>query len=722
MPADQAKTTSEQPQSQRRIRARAPKARRSVGSSLNIEFIANPDVESWCAQIAKLRETGRKAIALRPVTSRNLAIVERIAERMGDGIIALDIGVDVVLPNGMSRIDDVQPDAVLIVEEEPQALSVALIDYVDSTAIDIVAPVTACHSSKLPLFLISIPKAGTHLLFRFAEALGYKMGGPCPDNPLGGYWYYLEYSNAHTPAASFFVEATRKSPLGNRAHPFLRSGALFGYRNPLDVLVSEAAYYHKDGNSPFAGYLAPLSAEERLLRLIDDESLLGSLRDRMMSYSAWFNVANVIPVAFEELVGHQGGGSDDARRKLIWSIQLKLQVSGNPEDYAAIISERASPTFREGRIGSFKTMLKGAARKRLEALPQDFMNIFGFGGFESDETLPARANEFRHRPLTLGTADFGNTPFAVQTNFLEHNLIAFRGRYYGVPCDLGKLDLDSLAEPDLANFRIAENLDDLKSMLAARAALRRGFADDILDQRLSALQKAVQPAIEHTLTSSLEPVLAKRLQPGLEASLRSTLESVIRAAILEDVSVQVNSSVPELVAAAVDPAVQHVEATAVQITEDVEKQLQASIPELVDEAVGPAIRQYLEKPLAAEFLERLRVDIVNAIYSPLAAELHRELTHVMTPQMLAAVSPLIEDRIRASQIGAVHSIGSILGYNLFRRRDAILAVPRKLGAVDPHDFDLARKAGVVSAGSGMTLWPKLIWTWLRWAYWDGAKV
>lgn len=101
----------------------------------------------------------------------------------------------------------------------------------------------------------------------------------------------------------------RRSPFGNRHHPFTTSPAPFIYRNPLDILVSKANYYHRDGNAAFSGYLQGRSFEERLPVLIDDPWLFGSIRDRIVGFVPWL-APNVIPVSFEELVGARGGGDD----------------------------------------------------------------------------------------------------------------------------------------------------------------------------------------------------------------------------------------------------------------------------------------------------------------------------------------------------------------------------------------------------------------------------
>ena len=299
--------------------------------------------------------------------------------------------------------------------------------------------VVAPPAPRLPLFLISIPKSGTHLLYELARALGYQDGVVCPDSPQPGTWYCIEYSNSHTRAVDFLVDTTRRAPFGNKHHPFFRSPALFIYRNPRDILVSESNWFHKAKNSPLAGYLSALGQEERLLRLVDDPWLLGSIRDRVGAFIPWLDFPNVIPISFEELVGGRGGGSDQAQLDLIWSLQLKLRVPGRPEDIARKVFNPDSPTFTEGRIGAWREQLTPRVKEKLQALGTDYLEAYGYA--DEAATLPSRAAEFRRRPLTLPTEDFSGTPIAVETNFLRHTVVRYAGRYHAVPEVLGPVDL-----------------------------------------------------------------------------------------------------------------------------------------------------------------------------------------------------------------------------------------------------------------------------------------
>jgi hypothetical protein len=137
-------------------------------------------------------------------------------------------------------------------EKDGEALQAALMPFLDAAGMTIIAPVTDWHVTRRPIYLISIPKSGTHLLYGLVKAFGYHDSVTTEMLPRPGNSYCLEYTNSHTVARDFFVDTVRRSPHGARDHPFPYTPTLFMYRNPLDIVVSEANYYHKDGNTLFA--------------------------------------------------------------------------------------------------------------------------------------------------------------------------------------------------------------------------------------------------------------------------------------------------------------------------------------------------------------------------------------------------------------------------------------------------------------------------------------
>ncbi len=361
----------------------------------------------------------------------------------------------------------------LLCETDPERLSAALMDYVDRPDVSVLAPATERLWNRRSLFLISIPKSGTHLLMELAHAFGYHDGGECPARPKPGHWYYLEFTNSHTAAPDFFIDTVRRQPHGNRTHPFPHHPSLFIYRNPLDIVASEANYYQEDGATVFAGYLDALSYEERLLRLIDDSWLMGSIRDRVGKFAAWLDFGSVLPVSFEELVGPQGGGDAAAQQGIIWSLMLRLHVPGRPAEIAAKVFNPNSPTFRFGKIGGHERRFTPAAWEKFRALKQDFMEVYGFGAKPAaGPWLPARAEEFRRRVPRYSRIDHSATPILVRSNYLGYNILSYRGRFWAMPQGFIHNDLTKAPPEVLTQLPSAEDQATVEFLVQSNTLLR----------------------------------------------------------------------------------------------------------------------------------------------------------------------------------------------------------------------------------------------------------
>lgn len=365
-------------------------------------------------------------------------------------------------------------DAVIL-DSAPRDLSADLLQLVDLPRLQVLAPRTDDYYRNRPLFLISIPKSGTHLLNKLAEVMGYAPGIVHDEFPLPGQWYCLEYSNSHTVARDFFVDSVRRAPFGNRYHAFTSAPALFIYRHPLDVLVSEANYYHREGKTTFSGYLSNLPFEQRVHRLLDDPWLLGSIRDRICGFAPWLEFQNVIPVSFEELVGPKGGGIREDQLRLIWSLQLKLQVAGRPHAIADQIFDRDSPTFYQGQIGAWRSALSEEHLSRIRTLNQDFMSVFGYDLAAAASELPQRAVEFRRRPLRISPPLHNEVPIALEYNYLGFNLLRLHGWIYAVPQATGPgFDLGRQPQSRLRLLPRERNLPALKHRLFVKSLLWGG--------------------------------------------------------------------------------------------------------------------------------------------------------------------------------------------------------------------------------------------------------
>lgn len=356
------------------------------------------------------------------------------------------------------------PKAIVFGETDGERLGDRLMSCVGLDDVAVLAPVTDWHFTRKPLFLVSIPKAGTHLLYELARALGYDAGVECPEFPQGKTWYCVEYSNSHTVARDFFVDTVRHAPFGNRHHRFMRSPALFMYRHPLDILVSEAHYYHRDGKTAFAGWLSRYTFEERIERLCSDNWLMGSLRERIGGFLPWLDFPNVIPLSFEELIGEAGGGSAQDQRDLIWSIQLKLQAPGDAAAIAAAVFNPHSATFRAGQIGAYRNQLPAQTIEMWSERNADLLSQLSYA---TDGTigLPVDRAQRRRCPIRYSKVDDDRQPVTIEADFLGCNLVRYDNRIYAVPRAAGAIALDKAPEAKLAALPSAESIGEVKSLL-----------------------------------------------------------------------------------------------------------------------------------------------------------------------------------------------------------------------------------------------------------------
>lgn len=465
--------------------------------SRRLEF-ASAGSEEFLNAALRLIDEGAQRLVLRPFNEAARQAAKALRSRR-PAISLYRFAGDQESDSGVPAAEWPDVDAVILLEERADELAGMLHDLSSSASIKVLAPVTDRHWTRQPLFLISIPKSGTHLLYSLAEIMGYEPGLEFGDFPAPGKWYCLEYSNSHTVARDFFIDSVRRAPFGNRHHPFMSSPAIFIYRNPLDILVSEANYYHRDGKTSFAGYLSRLSFEERIERLVDDRWLLGSIRERVGQFLPWLEFPNVIPVSFEELIGPAGSGSRAEQENLVWSLQLKLQVPGDPAQIGDKVFDPGSPTFFQGQIGGFRSALTPASMDKFSALPQDFMEDLGYSLRDLPDIRPRRAQEFRSRPLSLSKTTHDDVPIAVEYNYLSFNLIRYRRRIYGVPQAMGpSFDLTTLDPDRLAQFPNAASTTELKQKLLLGTARKKpvdACDEELVYRRVTGKRLTPHPAV-----------------------------------------------------------------------------------------------------------------------------------------------------------------------------------------------------------------------------------
>ena len=373
-----------------------------------------------------------------------------------------------------SNIDD-ESDITLLLESDPSRLSALLHRFIDRPAV-LFAPRTERYLCGQGLFVVTIPKSGSHLLFHLLNEFRLHAGGVFQNAPERHTWYFPLGRDSHVPASTFFREMGQLDR-GGFDHPLFTTPVIFMYRNPLDVLVSEATYLGGSGNGAANYYFQTLDDSTRLGELIDSP-LLDEFYKRMAAFAPWLNLPNVIPVCFEELVGPKGGGSLDAQLREIWSLQLKLHIPGVPTFFAEVAFFTGTPTFNKGEISRHKHVLQPHHLDKLASFPQDFMRRFGYDMHDEcgPGYLPRHVDRFRSRALefpvlvTIPGMQTGSTP-GVEAHPADLRVFTCRGyliaqyggRYYGVPRRLAPFNPE--LERAIPHLHAAYSLEELVAHL-----------------------------------------------------------------------------------------------------------------------------------------------------------------------------------------------------------------------------------------------------------------
>lgn len=227
------------------------------------------------------------------------------------------------------------------------------------------APKTAHYFKSRPVFVQSVPKSGTHIVFECLRAFGYA-DPPSLDMPnfvaplADGVFYNLQ----HMPISCL-------SPPFQRFSDFIqslsRSVTVFIIRDPRDVAVSLAYYLASQVDYHITTSLFhDMSVSERVDRVIDGDypipiyinrylNLNGGIEELLEPYLSWWSETfpNVWRVRYEDIIGVDGGGDAGRQMQTIWELQLALHVPGCPGDYCHRVFSRKALTFRRGQIGDY---------------------------------------------------------------------------------------------------------------------------------------------------------------------------------------------------------------------------------------------------------------------------------------------------------------------------------------------------------------------------------
>ena len=253
------------------------------------------------------------------------------------------------------------------------------------------APKTSHYFRSRPVFVQSIPKSGTHIVFECLKALGYaeppSLDLPDFDAPLAdGVFYNLQ----HMPISCLSSPYQRFPQF---IQSLSRSVTVFIVRDPRDVVVSLAYYLAAQTDYHITTSLfREMPVRERVGRVINGEypipiylnrylNLNGSIRELLAPYLPWWSdtFPNVWRMRYEDIIGADGGGDTGRQLQTIWELQLALHVPGQPGDYRDRIFSRNALTFRRGQIGDYLIDFDKDHHGLFERTAGDLLGTLGYG-------------------------------------------------------------------------------------------------------------------------------------------------------------------------------------------------------------------------------------------------------------------------------------------------------------------------------------------------------
>lgn len=260
------------------------------------------------------------------------------------------------------------------------------------------------QSNKQFVMLITPPKNGTHLAQNIlSELLGtYPIWGKTHtilDEERIAHFGNSVYYVAHAPCTYYNYDILKKN----------KFKVIFLLRDPRDVIVSYAYWAQKDPALHIMSHYIPYSkkpspyenlqelmswsTEQIITNFIQHYPFKGPFMPEFTNFAQFYDVywpwqhyPDCYMTTFEKLVGVQGGGDKALQAEEIKKIAKFLNIPMDQKKINDVCSKifGGTPTFREGRIGSWKQELTSEHKKSLKALA-GFNELLIALGYEKDD-------------------------------------------------------------------------------------------------------------------------------------------------------------------------------------------------------------------------------------------------------------------------------------------------------------------------------------------------
>ncbi len=262
-----------------------------------------------------------------------------------------------------------------------------------------------------PVFANSLPKAGTNLLLSVLTAMGFRHVGSIDGAlrrgvglkgvlkslrwlPVGATLLAGIDSPVNISRRAFQRSLNRLRPgevlaghLGYVADPLimlqeLSIAPLMMIRDPRAIVVSFVSYVLSRTDHPLHGVVSAMEPAHQYRIAIDgyfsERYCLQPLHVRCASLTPWIRSPGVLTVRFEDLVGKDGGGSEEARRQ---SIRKLAAFAGANEKGEELLQQGAVAkrhTYRKGEVDSWRSEVPPEVLSWLSEVTMESRKAWGY--------------------------------------------------------------------------------------------------------------------------------------------------------------------------------------------------------------------------------------------------------------------------------------------------------------------------------------------------------
>jgi hypothetical protein len=235
------------------------------------------------------------------------------------------------------------------------------------------------------VLLVSLPKAGTHLLERAVCLHPRLYRKLLPTIALARLrrWKGLDGLLARIRPGQVVVSHLAFDP----SYPALLAArnvrAILVIRDPHDMVVSQVHYVTKRTEHRLHGVFAEREHIKDRLKLAiggDPDNGVPSVGDRLDRFAGWLGT-DCLVVRFEDLVGPQGGGDPDSQARAVASVYRHLGMDVD-QGFIGSICERlfssVSPTFHKGTSGGWRDLFDPELEALFDRVVGDKIVPYGY--------------------------------------------------------------------------------------------------------------------------------------------------------------------------------------------------------------------------------------------------------------------------------------------------------------------------------------------------------